>query len=170
MSENTQMITVGERQMEVAIIKEQTAYQVGSKVKLLVKLYDDKYEVRPGIIVNFDNFKNLPTITVAYVKDEYSGVSIEYAYLNKETGDKFDISPMVSDELEVDSANMIMKFDRAIAAKQKELESIEEHKAYFVRQFGKHFSIDAIASEACGLCEECTAGIRCRELPNLGES
>lgn len=115
------------------------SYKIGDRVKVLVKEYSDKYTPHPGVIVGFDAFEKLPTITVAYLEISYSGAEIKFAYINKDKEDGVEIAPY-HDDILVDKAETIKKLDKSIATKQNEIEDLEAKKAYFERNFAAYFA------------------------------
>jgi len=110
---------------------------IGDKVNVLVKDYQEK-KVHPGIIVGFDNFKELPTITIAYLVISYNEASIKFVHFNSESKD-VDIAPCRESELIFGYGDIIQKMDREIAAKEKEVEDLLRKKNYFINNFSKHF-------------------------------
>ena len=50
-------------------------FAVGDNVKVLCKEYDGQYKVKPGIITDFANFKEKPTIVVAVFNEGSWGSS-----------------------------------------------------------------------------------------------
>jgi len=117
-------------------------YKIGDKVNVLVKEYSEK-TVCPGIIVGFDNFKDLPTITVAYLKISYNEASIKFVYFNSDSKE-VDIAPCRESDLIFNKSDIITKMDREIAVKEKEVEDLIRKKNYFLNNFTKHFE-DAMA-------------------------
>lgn len=112
-------------------------YKIGDKINVLVKDYQEK-KVFPGIIVGFDNFKELPTITIAYLNLNYSEASIKFVHFNSESKD-VDIAPCRESDLIFSYGDVIKKIDREIAAKEKEVEDLIRKKNYFINNFSKHF-------------------------------
>jgi len=119
-------------------------YRIGAKVNVLIKEYAEKV-VCPGIIVGFDNFKDLPTITVAYLKISYNEASIKFVYFNSDSKE-VDIAPCRESDLIFNKSDVIVKMDREIAAKEKEVEDLIRKKNYFLDNFTKHFEAAMIAN------------------------
>lgn len=113
-------------------------YRIGDSVKVLRKEYNNKFISHPGVIVGFDNFKNLPTIVVAYLKVSYSDANIEFVYLNNDTED-VEICPATDTELPYDRSRVIGLFDRQIEEEKVKLEDLISKKSYFVESFGHYF-------------------------------
>lgn len=112
-------------------------YKIGDKVNVLIKEYSERV-VCPGIIVGFDNFKELPTITIAYLKIGYNEATIKFAYFNSESKE-IDIAPCRESDLIFNKSDVIKKMDREISAKEKEVEDLIRKKNYFLENFTKHF-------------------------------
>lgn len=71
-----------------AKVQEIQKFKIGDSVLLLIQedYGQKKTKALPGIIVEFANFINNPTIVVAYITDDYSP-QIKRAYINKESVD-----------------------------------------------------------------------------------
>ncbi len=110
---------------------------IGDKVNVLVKEYNDK-KVYPGIIVGFDNFKDLPTITIAYFQIGYNEALIKFVHFNSESKD-VDIAPCRESDLIFGYGDVIKKMEREITLKEKEVEDLIRKKNYFIDNFNKHF-------------------------------
>lgn len=113
--------------------------QVGSRVKVLTKSYSD-YKVRPGVVVGFEPFKELPTITVAVLDISWTEAKLEFIQFNAKT-EGVEIVPAVdNDELEVDRADMHRRLDREIEQKRREIQDLERRKAWFEQNFRAYFA------------------------------
>lgn len=116
-------------------------YKIGDRVKVLIKEYSS-YKPYPGVIVAFDMFEKCPTITVAYLKNEYSGCTVEFAYItggSKEGDDKQPELAPYNDDIHVNRADVIETLNKEIFKKQTEIEDLERKKAYFLKNFNKYF-------------------------------
>lgn len=111
-------------------------YRVGDQVKVLVKDYS-RYKAHPGVIVAFDAFEKLPTITVAYLEIGYASAEIKFAYINAQEEDA-EIAPHSGDLL-VDKADVLAKIDKDIASKEREIEDLRRKRDYFERHFARYF-------------------------------
>ena len=124
-------------------------YKVGDNVKVLIKKYDG-YESKPGVIVGFDEFKNLPTIVIAYLDTGYDKAEINFVYLNAQTKD-CEICPMLEREMPFDKARVLDMFNRNIGKCEQALIDAKNKKAYFLAEFGTYFkdiSEPSIVNEA----------------------
>ena len=120
-------------------------FRVGDIVKVLIpggSYGTDKTHV--GAIIGFDEFKDLPTLVVAYLNDEYGKVSVKMAYINKNS--KNEIVHANPEDVPVSKEHALELLDRDISEKQRELEKAQWHKARFLDWFGKHF--DAMTQPA----------------------
>ncbi len=113
-------------------------YKVGDNVKVLKKQYGDSFVSYRGIIVGFDDFKQLPTVVVAYLKSDYSSADIEFAYINEQTKD-IEICHMNDSEKMLDKTTAVEALDRQIVKKEAELLEFKAKKSYFLTHFNNHF-------------------------------
>lgn len=113
--------------------------QIGSRVKCLIKGYSG-FETCPGVVVGFEPFKGLPSILIAYIKDDYNSVGLMFKTFNAETTD-FEIVPDVDNNaLEVNKADLVSKMDAEISRKQIEIEELNRRKSFFLEKFKNYFS------------------------------
>lgn len=112
-------------------------YKVGDNVKVLVKKYGDDYQTFPGVIVGFDNFNNLPTITVCYVDLSYSAAEIKFISINAKTKD-IEIVHMADYEKAIDKTRAIDYLDRVIFKAESELNELRRKKTYFLEKYNQH--------------------------------
>ena len=110
MEERT-VVEINGVKMEVDLRTARTidTYKVGDRVKVLVKKYSDTYETHHGVIVAFDNFENLPTITVCYITTGYNG-DLSFSYINEKNKAKF---------------KKIVEFEKVAAKKYAELTGVK---------------------------------------------
>jgi hypothetical protein len=120
--------------------------QVGDRVKVLVKQYND-YAVYPGTIVGFEPFQQLPTIIVAYVVSNYGCTDVKFLYFNAQTKEKEIVKAIDDDGLDMDKAALLAAFDREVAKHEREIAAIEEKRAYFLNQFRAYWEPVAAESE-----------------------
>lgn len=115
-------------------------YKVGDNVRLLVREYGDKFKTCPAVIVTFDNFKNLPTIVVAYLEMGYNTAEIKFAHVNKESKDQFELAPAnYIDDTRFQKANVLDFMAKEILKKEQEIEDIKRKREYFERHFATYF-------------------------------
>lgn len=125
-------------EVDLRTAKRVDTYKVGDNVKLLCKEYSD-YKVRPGIIVDFAEFQELPTIVIAVFNEGSwsSTPSIEFVYYNEKTADKTEIVPATEDEIRLTKDGVIEKFEREIQKKKNEYTDLQNQLEYFKKHFLK---------------------------------
>ena len=114
-------------------------YKVGDNIKVLIKEYSNDYRSYIGTIIGFDDFKETPTVVIAYLKTQYGSAEIKYVYFNKETKD-FEITSLNNWDIPVTKTDILKKFDSMKEEKEKEIKDIENKKVLFETLFGKFFS------------------------------
>lgn len=151
MEKQTTIIEINGVKLEVDLrsAKRIDELKIGSRVKCLVKKYDD-FATYPGIIVGFEPFPNNPAIVVAYLETDYSAASIKYKSFNSATKDFEIVADLDHNALEVNRSNVMALFERDIAKKELELEEIRQKRKFFLDNFGSFFADAAfnVKSEA----------------------
>ena len=140
MEENKRIVEIDGVKVEVDLrtAKRVDIYKVGDNVKILDKEYSD-YKVKPGIIVDFAEFQELPTIVIA-IFDEgswSSPPSIKFIYYNEKTADKTEIVAASEDEIRLTKDGVIEKFEREIQKKKNEYMDLQNQLDYFKKHFLK---------------------------------
>ena len=123
--------------VDMRTVKKIDVYRVGDNVKVLKKSYD-KYYTYSGVIVDFVNFKELPAIVVAYFNQDYSGTSIEFETITKDTKN-IEIAPCLPHELSINKNRVIDKFNYEIEQQQHKVDELKARRDYFLENFGKFF-------------------------------
>lgn len=123
--------------VDMRTVKKIDVYRVGDNVKVLKKSYDT-YHTYSGVIVDFVNFKELPAIVVAYFNQDYSGTSIEFETITKDTKD-IEIAPCLPHELSINKNRVIDKFNYEIEQQQHKVDELKAKRDYFLENFGKFF-------------------------------
>ena len=126
--------------VDMRTVKKIDVYRVGDNVKVLKKSYDN-YRTYSGVIVDFVNFKELPAIVVAYFDQDYSGTSIEFVTITKDTND-IEIAPCLPHELSINKNRVIDKFNYEIEQQQHKVDELKAKRDYFLENFGKFFEED----------------------------
>lgn len=108
---------------------------VGSRVKVLIKRYGDSFVVCPGIVVGFDPFRQLPTITIVYLQDNRLCFLAWNEKSEQEIVADIDQNPLTLDKTEVTA-----HYTREIEKKLREAEQLEKEFAYFKDNFGRYFT------------------------------
>lgn len=139
-SEKTRIVEVGGVKMEVdlstATIIEN--YHVGQYVKILIKDYNG-YKSFVGHIIGFDNFKNLPTITVIYLDNTYSNSEIKFAYINANNNNETEICPLNNMEIPFSKSEVITRMQNEIDKKEREATELRAKLDLFLTTFNKYF-------------------------------
>lgn len=140
--EHMQIVEINGVKMEVDLRRARVVHEnlkIGSAVKLLEKQSYGSPEVRQGVIVGFDLFPELPTITVAYIVADYSGAQLKFAAVNAKTTEKFAMVPCCDDELPLHKDDLIASFDRSITKLEGDIRDVQAKKAYFLKHFDQFF-------------------------------
>jgi hypothetical protein len=139
MEENKRIVEINGVKFEVDLreCKVVEQYKVGDNVKVLKKEYND-YKSYLGVVIGFDDFKNHPTMIVAYLKADYSAASVEFVYFNSENKE-VEICPLNTWDIALKKSDIIRFIDRDIAKKEEELREINTRKEVFLTLFGKYF-------------------------------
>jgi len=106
--------------------------RVGSRVKCCVKRYGD-YMVCPGVVINFEPFKTLPSICVCYIDRDHDLVFKSY---NSKSEDFEIIADNNDNSLEQDRDSVMRTLTRNIEKAQVALNEAIEKKKFFEAQFG----------------------------------
>ena len=138
---NLQVIEINGIKLEVDLrtARRIDTLRIGSKVKCLSKQSSGGSEVYPGVVIGFEPFKDLPTIRVAYIDNGYFTKTLKVKAVNAETKDFEIIADIDNNALELDRDTVLEKFDRDIFSKKKELEQLEAHRDFFLKNFGVYF-------------------------------
>ncbi len=138
MSEEKRVIEVNGVKLEVDMryARRIDEFRVGDTVKVLDKR-NDKNEMRTGVITDFANFKELPTIMVAVYKsgDWWSAPTIEFIPYNSDTKD-IEIVGVSAEEVMVSKDTIVDRFNDNIMKKKAELDDLIVKRDTFVKYFG----------------------------------
>ena len=139
MDENKRIVEINGIKLEVDLrsARRIDEFRVGDNVKVLDSR-NGKSLVRSGVITDFANFKELPTLIVArYCPPDYwSKPSVEFLYYNSQTED-VEIVGVSAEEVIVSRETVVQKFDDEIAKKRDELNDLIIKRDTFVKYFGK---------------------------------
>jgi hypothetical protein len=138
MNENIREINVNGVRLEVDMryAKRIDTFKVGDTVKVLDRR-NDKNDMRSGVITDFADFKDLPTMMVAVYKpgDYWSAPTIEFIPYNSDTKD-IEVVGVSAEEIMVSHETIVNKFDDQIAKKRDELNDLIIKRDTFVKYFG----------------------------------
>ena len=131
-------------EVDLRTAKRIDTFKVGDNVKVLCKKYNDTVEVKPGIITDFANVKERPTIVVAVFNEgSWScSPSIEFIHIYEGMEDKYEIVYTSDEDLRLTKDGVIEKFEREIAKKRNEAQDLENQLNYFIKHFVKGRSIN----------------------------
>lgn len=125
-------------EVDLRTCKRIDTFKIGDNVKVLKKQYGEEYKVYSGVIVDFVNFKERPSLVVAYFENSYSGVNIKFETITKDSKD-IEIAPCLPHEMKLNKDRVVDKFDIEIAAKEREADELRQRKQYFIDNFEKFF-------------------------------
>lgn len=130
-------------EVDLRTAKRVDSYKVGDNVKILEKESSD-YKVKPGIIVDFAEFNELPTIVIAVFEEGsyYSRPSIKFINYNAKTSEKIEMVPASEDEIKVSRDSVVEMFEREISKKKNELLDLQNQLDYFMEKFLKVLNND----------------------------
>lgn len=125
-------------EVDLRTAKRVDSYKVGDNVKILEKESSD-YKVKPGIIVDFAEFNELPTIVIAVFEEGsyYTRPSIKFINYNAKTSEKIEMVPASEDEIKVSRDSVVEMFEREISKKKNELLDLQNQLDYFMEKFLK---------------------------------
>ena len=111
-------------------------FKVGDTVKVLDNR-NEKNEMRTGVITDFANFKELPTMMVAIYKagSYWEDPTIEFIPFNAETKD-IEIVGVSAEEVIVSRETIVQKFDDEITKQRDKLNDLIIKRDTFVKYFG----------------------------------
>ena len=111
-------------------------FKVGDTVKVLDNR-SNKNEMRTGVITDFAEFKELPTIMVAVYKpsDYWSPPSIEFIPYNSNTED-IEIVAVSQEEIIVSKDTIVDNFNDQIEKKRHEMNDLIVKRDTFINYFG----------------------------------
>ena len=139
MSEEKRIIEINGVKLEVDLrsARRIDEFEVGDSVKVLDRR-NDKNEMRSGVITDFANFKDLPTIMVAVYKagSYWDKPSVEFIPFNANT-EGIEIVGVSAEETIVSRETVVQKFDDEIAKKRDELNDLIIKRDTFVKYFGR---------------------------------
>lgn len=139
MSEDKRIIEINGVKLEVDMrtARRIDEFKVGDSVKILDRR-DGKNDMRSGVITDFANFKELPTMMVAMYKagSYWERPTIEFIPFNAET-EGIEIVGVGAEEIMVSRDTVVQKFDDEITKKRDELNDLIIKRDTFVKYFGK---------------------------------
>lgn len=141
MNDNKRIVEIDGVKVEVDLrtAKKIDYFRVGDNVKIL-----HNGIVKPAIIVDFAEFKDLPTMVIAYFEggDYWTPPTIKFIYYNAENTEKIDIVPTQETELLVSKESVCKQFEQAIDKKRKEYEDLKTKYDYFKKNFLRNVEME----------------------------
>lgn len=139
--ENKRIMEIDGVKIEVDLrtAKRIDTFKVGDNVKVLCKNYNGDFEVKPGIITDFANFKEKPAIVVAMFNEGSWGStpSISFIHIYEGMEKKYEIILADEEELRLTKEGVIEKFEREIQKKRNEAQDLQNQLEYFKKHFLK---------------------------------
>lgn len=138
-NENKRIIEINGIKLEVDLMtaKRIDEFKVGDNIKVLQNAKD----VLAGVIVDFVNFKELPTIQIAVFRQDYFGTKIDFINFNSKT-EGIEIMPCSEHELKLEKCRVVDKFNLEIEKKLSELDELTKKRDWFVKYFSKYFEVE----------------------------
>jgi len=113
-------------------------FRVGDNIKVLKKSYSNSYDVLAGVIVEFVNFAELPTMIIATFKQNYNSSEIEFINFNAKT-EGIEISLCSEHELRLEKRRVVDLMNNEVEQKQREVETLTAKRDWFLNNFHKYF-------------------------------
>lgn len=113
-------------------------FKLGDNVKILKKNGSNDFKVIPGVIIDFVEFKELPTIQIATFESDYWGDKLEFINFNSSTKD-IEMTSCGEHELHLEKSRVVDKMNNEIQKKQNEVDTLIAKKNYMLKHFGKYF-------------------------------
>lgn len=139
MSDEKRIVEINGAKVEVDMrtAKSVETFKVGDPVKVLKK-DSSTWKMSPGVIIDFVEFKSLPTIAVARIDSGYYGTKIEFEYINAES-EGIEIAPAHKFDIEIDKADVIQRLNNEIEEETTKIKDLERKKTFFLAHFAKYF-------------------------------
>ena len=114
------------------------ALRIGDPVKVLLKEYSN-YKVYQGVVIGFVQFPELPTVSIAYIKDSYNDADLCFLDYN-EKSTEVEVVPAENDDLlALEKTNVIDSLSRKIEKAETSLREAKARLVYFKRHFARYF-------------------------------
>lgn len=145
MEEGKRIIEVDGVKMEIDLRTARVVdtYHVGDNVKILRKRYNG-YEILPGAIVGFTEFRNRPALELLAIEPDGSVIFLTYAAKNDGEQQDIEIAPFNKFELLIDRASIMDKLNRCVEVKENELRDATAKRNAFVQTFEKVFAAEMV--------------------------
>lgn len=124
-------------EVDMRTAKRVDTFRVGDNVKVMSKTYDGKPDIKPGIIVDFANFKDCPCIVVAVFNEGSWSSSPSISFINIYADSDCEIIFASEEEIRCSKDGVIEKFEREIQKKKNEYTDLQNQLEYFKKHFLK---------------------------------
>lgn len=141
MSKETVAINGVKFEVDMDNAKRIDTFKVGDNVRLLDKSYSSS-SIYIGVILGFYNFKDLPTIQVAYFYSDYSDTGIKFVNINSENKD-FELLPANPYEADFDHDSVVESLTNEIEKAEEKVRSLKAKKSWFLKYYGQIFDKNA---------------------------
>lgn len=137
--ENKRMVEINgiKMEMDMRTAVRVDEFKVGDNIKVLDKNYSS-HKLFEGVIVDFLNFKDLPTIQIAYFERDWSGAKINFLNINSDN-DSYEILPASKHEFELEKSSVVEKMKLEIEKNKEEAARIQSKLDWFEKFYGKYF-------------------------------
>jgi len=125
-----------ELDLRTATVSDVETFCVGDLVKILIKEYSETYKSYAGVIVGFDNFKENPTISVLYIKQDYSKSELMMEYINS-FNKNAQIIKASEDDIGFSKDTVLRHFNKQIENLEMAKVVAEQQKDLFLKYFNK---------------------------------
>ncbi len=125
-----------ELDLRTATVSDVETFCVGDLVKILIKEYSETYKSYAGVIVGFDNFKENPTISVLYIKQDYSKSELMMEYINS-FNKNAQIIKASEDDIGFSKDTVLRHLNKQIENSEMAKAVAEQQKDLFLKYFNK---------------------------------
>ena len=124
-------------EVDMRTAKRVDTFRVGDNVKVMTKDYNGKPEIKPGIIVDFANFKDFPSIEVAVFNEGSWSSTPSITFMHIYADCECEIIFSSEEEIKLSKDGVIEKFEREIQRKKNEYIDLQNQLDYFKKHFLK---------------------------------
>lgn len=124
-----------------AIKPSTSALKIGDPVKLLVKSQYSEPQVCAGVVVGFEMFQSLPTISVAYLGGGSFSPTFAFAHINTKSADKYELVHGLDRQiLQIDRSRIEQVLAEDVEKKRRELDESLSKQRFFNERFAAYFT------------------------------
>ena len=111
--------------------------RVGDAVRVLTKDYASNYKVSSGCVIGFEQFKNLPTIVIAYADVSYSDADVKFLHYNNASKDVEVIAADEATKIGFDMQAAKDALAKKIEKAEQALKEARQKRDYFIVNIGR---------------------------------